>query len=420
MITESSPHGNPSAAPVVTGAMLTTVARAMVSMRDDASASRLAELFLARWAAATETARLQFLDDCATSLGPSEAELTAAAIAYLDHPDPRNGLNLFDAAISGRQRAFSRINSQQGGLRVLIEMRELILRSARTPNAEGRTVVDRELAYLLTSWLSTGSLTFREINWQSPAALVERVIKYESVHEIRDWNDLRRRLQRDRRCYGFFHVLLEDEPIIFVEIALTHGLSSSIHDILGPDELPDTSDARCAIFYSISNCHEGLRGIPFGGLLLKQAINVLRHEFAQLTQFATLSPIPGFAAWLKAQHPAEYAALRAPHVSAEAHRAWLMHLCARYLTGRSADGRPLDAVARFHLGNGARVARINWNADQSPKGMSQSFGMMVNYEYALDQLEENVEALVNGAVIAADESVVGLASSPPPAFDATS
>lgn len=411
-MTSTTPSGSNTEV-AVTGPMLTNVVRAMLSMRDDASVAQLAHVFLKRWDVAPHAARLAFLTDAATALGPSPARLAAAATAYLHDASPQHEIQLFRASLSERQHAFRQLNSARGGLAALIEMREEIQAARKSGATELLEVVNDELAYLLSSWLSAGSLTFREINWESPAVLIEQIIKYESVHEVRDWNDLRRRLQPDRRCYGFFHPLLGDEPIIFVEIALAHGLSDSIDAILGAPVEPNTVDQMdTAVFYSISNCHAGLRGILFGSLLLKRAIEVLSHEFPRISRFGTLSPIPGFRQWLRHEMPTEADRLtNVDPADIEHHHDWLMQHCARYLISIGPDGRPLDAVGRFHLGNGAQVTRLNWRADSSTKAWTQSFGMMVNYGYDLDQLEFNVEALVNAHEVAVDDRIHELFSS---------
>jgi malonyl-CoA decarboxylase len=398
---------------ITTISMLTTVARAMLAMRDPASASQLAQVFLARWTSAPDAVRGDFIRFAATELGPPADRLREAAQAYLREASPANEALLFSATISQRQRVLHLLNAERGGMFALIEMRETIQRHAGKDDSKDLLdVVDVELTHLLSSLLSAGSLTFREINWDSPAALVELIIQYESVHEVRNWDDLRRRLQPDRRCYGFFHPLLDDDPVVFVEIALTKGLSSSITDILDAEAgHMGADDADTAVFYSISNCHDGLRGIPFGGLLLKRAIDTFNHEIPQIREFGTLSPIPNFRRWFEREHPKAAAALNAdgPEHAAQ-HRSCLLGQCARYLTSIDGDGRAFDPVGRFHLGNGAEVHRLNWQADPSDKGWRQSYGLMVNYRYEPDQLEANVEALINARSIAASDNVRALAN----------
>jgi len=244
------------------------------------------------------------------------------------------------------------------------------------------------------------------------------------VHEIRGWDDLRRRLADDRRCFGFFHPALPDEPLIFVEVALTQGLAGQIQNLIETapddqkDEKPDT-----AIFYSISNCQAGLAGISFGNFLIKQVADAVQSEFAGIKQFATLSPIPGFRAWLDdvlvRDTPAflseddldllQRSDWRSSELIRQPLKTTLMRLCARFLIEEKSRSRPLDPVARFHLGNGASVERLNWSGDLSEKGIDQSAGIMVNYLYDSDQIVSNHEAYVRDGIIAASPAVAKLA-----------
>jgi len=228
----------------------------------------------------------------------------------------------------------------------------------------------------------------RAINWSSPASLLERMIRYEAVHDIRDWNDLRSRLDPpDRRCYAFFHPAIPDDPLIFVEVALTRGIPDSIQDLLASDRVPSAgADATTAVFYSISNCQPGLRGISFGHFLIKQVATDLKREIPVLERFVTLSPIPGFMTWIRAHDPA---LARRSEENIELCRDRLLASAIRYLLEvKDGEGRPRDPVARFHLGNGARLEQLNWMADSSEKGLRQSAGMMVNYLYDLSAVEE--------------------------------
>jgi len=254
-------------------------------------------------------------------------------------------------------------------------------------------------------------LELRRIDWQTPAAVLEKLIAYEAVHEIAGWDDLRRRLAADRRCFGFFHPALPQEPLIFVEVALVKGLATSVQTLLarGVDEAEERHNAAVAdtaIFYSISNCQEGLRGISFGNFLIKQVVEELSAELPSVKVFSTLSPVPGFCAWAMERLPAEEKKVLEggawwldDEVSASL-QAPVLKLCARYLTG---EGR--DAVAKFHLGNGARLERINWLGNPTPKGMAESFGIMVNYLYDLATIEANHEAFVRDGVVARSDAV---------------
>jgi malonyl-CoA decarboxylase len=280
---------------------------------------------------------------------------------------------------------------------------------------------------LFTSWFDIGLLTLERIDWGSPAALLEKLIAYEAVHEIQSWTDLKNRLDSDRRCYAFFHPRMPGEPLIFVEVALVAGMADNIQKLLderAPHVDPATADA--AIFYSISNTQTGLRGISFGNFLIKRVVDSLSHELPNLKSFATLSPIPGFRAWLDRQLADGESALLTPAKKSDlqavlADPAWaqeeaiagalaptMRRLCAYYLLQEKSNGQPLDPVARFHLANGARVERLNWLADSSPKGLQESAGLMVNYLYRLVDIETNHEAYVAEGRIAAAPAVKSL------------
>jgi malonyl-CoA decarboxylase len=275
------------------------------------------------------------------------------------------------------------------------------------------TGIETDLEHLLASWFNRGFLVLQRIDWRTSAIVLEKLIQYEAVHEIQGWPDLRRRLQADRRCFAFFHPALPDEPIIFIEVALTRGISARVQPLLDVESpVTDPTQANCAIFYSITNCQEGLRGISFGNFLIKQVAEDLGREFPRLKTFSTLSPVPGFRAWLREALP-ELSASPGGAEPAEQLRLidepdWqtrleltqaieepVLRLCAFYLLHAKRDGEPLDAVARFHLGNGARMERLNWLADSSKQGMARSVGIMVNYVYRLDDIEHNHEAYAN-------------------------
>ena len=283
--------------------------------------------------------------------------------------------------------------------------------------------IDADLAHLFGSWFNRGFLRLERIDWHTPAIVLEKLIEYEAVHEIAGWNDLRRRLAADRRCFAFFHPALPDEPLIFIEVALTDRISNAVEPLLDP-ESPESDPARadCAIFYSITNCQDGLRGISFGNLLIKQVVQELGREFPRLKTFATLSPIPGFRAWLAGDRPesrgsasrtllgpARRRLVRGCRTSPRACSRCFMTLCAWYLTAAKKDGEPLDPVARFHLGNGARMEQLNWLADTSRQGMQRSAGLMVNYLYRLADVEKNHEAFVHEHRVVASHELKKLA-----------
>jgi malonyl-CoA decarboxylase len=304
-----------------------------------------------------------------------------------------------------RQELFRRLNLAPGGTAMLVKMRADLLVSARA-HRKMLDGVDADLSHLLQSWFNRGFLSMRPINWHSPASLLERVIRYEAVHDIDDWDDLRRRLDpTDRRCFGFFHPAMPDEPLIFVEVALTSNIPDSIQDVLAVSRTPiEAASANTAVFYSISNCQDGLRGISLGHFLIKQVANDLKRELPELRQFVTLSPMPGFTSWLARSDEAAFAATRVERwwegEDAPSIRSTLMARGVDYLAdAKSADGRPIDPVARFHLGNGARLERLNWLGDMSAKGMKQSAGLMVNYLYEPSKIEENHEAYAEERIV---------------------
>jgi malonyl-CoA decarboxylase len=320
------------------------------------------------------------------------------------------------------------MNIAPGATALLVGMRETLL--SAIPKQPELKPLEQDLRHLLTSWFNRGFLELRRIDWNTSAAVLEKVIAYEAVHEIRGWNDLRRRLAPDRRCFAFFHPSLPDEPLVFVEVALCQGLASKIEPLLSvKTSRDDFARPDTAIFYSISNCQPGLRGISFGNFLIKQVVEELRAELSDLRRFATLSPIPSFRRWLNEQVsadgessivPEELMAMskRASVGSAKspttfldidpneaehldgAIKTALQRLLASYLTAANAGKGPEDPVARFHLGNGARLDRINWAANLSDRGMAESLGMMVNYIYEPDMIESNHEQFANEGRVA--------------------
>ena len=302
------------------------------------------------------------------------------------------------------------------GTETLVEMREDLLPLLK--EYEQLKDVDFDLTHLMRSWFNRGFLKLVEINWQTPAHILEKLMEYEAVHSMNGWEDLRRRLAADRRCYAFFHPAMQDEPIIFVQVALCHGLSSSIQELLQTverEELDNSVDT--AIFYSISDCQKGLKGISLGNFLIKQVVMEIRKEAPQINQFATLSPVPGFRTWLQRKTQGDEPdnsfkePVKFPLVNdavsqenySEEQKTKVLKLCAEYLYLVKKNEEPIDSVARFHLRNGASIRRLNWNGDTSAKGIEQSFGIMVNYHYDLTQVEERHEAFVNYKKISIDK-----------------
>ena len=372
-----------------------------------------------------DAARHVFLRLISLEFGPTPGLVAAAHESYqqaVGSPAQWDAeAELRTALRSARIRILTQFNAIPQGVKFLVDLRADLLRYLEE-DAE-LAPLDRELESRLAAWFDVGFLELQRITWNSPAALLEKLIEYEAVHEIRSWTDLKNRLDSDRRLYAFFHPRMPMEPLIFVEVALTDYLADSVQALLDENApVFDATRADTAIFYSISNTQAGLRGVSFGSFLLKRVIDDLRRDFPKLRNFATLSPLPGFESWAR-KNPQELseaglqldaAQLAAGEWAQDAAGARkinesLTQLAARYLTlekSRRGGGRqPLDAVARFHLGNGARLERINVLADASPKGMQQSFGVMVNYLYDLDELEQNVESFAREGTIATSAAV---------------
>jgi malonyl-CoA decarboxylase len=263
--------------------------------------------------------------------------------------------------------------------------------------------LDAEMEYMFSTWFEVGFLELRRLSWDSPASLIEKLIQYEAVHDIKSWADLKNRLDSDRRCYGFFHPSLPNEPLIFVEVALLSDIATSIAPLLDETAADiDPNKASVAIFYSISNTQVGLKGVSFGDSLIKRVVETLKEEFPKLRTFATLSPIPGFRNWLHKKEPTLTSFLEGTELAqlpaSNAYRKKISKHAAMYLAKELKEGKPLDPVARFHLGNGARVERLNWAADQSVKGIKQSLGLMVNYLYDLKKLDMHRDMLHEGTI----------------------
>jgi malonyl-CoA decarboxylase len=351
-----------------------------------------------------------FFDRLVTTFSVDAETVRQAAAAYRLDASPANLLALQEAVEPPRQELFRRCNMAPGGTAVLVEMRRRLLRTLG--DHPHRAEIDADLTHLFRSWFNRGFLTLARIDWQTSAVVLERLIQYEAVHQIQGWHDLRRRLESDRRCYAFFHPALPQEPLIFIEVALTRAVTAQVQPLLDPDSrVDDPARATCAIFYSITNCQQGLRGVSFGNVLIKQVVDDLGKEFPNVRTFATLSPIPGFRSWLAeraATAPGSISPALATLVAKGddiaaadiaiapgALREEMMQRCARYLISMD-DGRGVqDPVARFHLANGARLERLNWMGDTSATGLRRSYGLTVNYVYRLADLERNHDAYAN-------------------------
>jgi malonyl-CoA decarboxylase len=344
---------------------------------------------------------------------PPEEKLKAAAAAYQADPSSENLIGLQQASESPRRELFDRLNMAPGGTATLVEMRRVLL--TRIKEKPQWRAIDYDLRRRLRSWFNRGFLRLERIDWRTSALVLEKLTQYEAVHAVQGWQDLRRRLEADRRCYAFFHPQLPDEPLIFIEVALTRGMSARVQPLLDVHApVADPANADCAMFYSITNCQEGLRGISFGNQLIKQVAEDLKREFPHLRRFATLSPIPNFRRWLEKNAPADILARIAEpawHVGEvpEALEKDLLRLCAYYLVRTKEGEEPLDPVARFHLGNGASLERLNWLGDASEQGMARSAGVMANYVYWLAELERNHERYFREHLVSASSAVEKLA-----------
>jgi malonyl-CoA decarboxylase len=402
----------------------------LLSRRGEASGVARAREILNRYGELTTGPRIAFFEALAERFGPDPARMESAIAAWREKPSDANAAELHAASEPRRQELFRRLNLAPGGTAALVRMREQLLDTLGHRNE--LAAVDDDFVHLFSSWFNRGFLVLRRIDWSTPAIILDKIIRYEAVHEISDWDDLRRRIEPpDRRCYAFFHPALVDDPLIFVEVALTRDIPAAIMPILARGrDVMEADKMRTAVFYSISNCQRGLAGVSFGSFLIKQVVEEINREMPKLSTFVTLSPVPNFAAWLAHERGNEASVvLSAADKSALAGldgAGWwcdeeitarlqepLMRAAAWYfLRARSPRGQPVDAVARFHLGNGARLERIDWLADTSDKAMAQAHGLMVNYQYDLDDIEQNHEAYAESRTVVASGSVQRLLRPP--------
>ena len=378
------------------------LAEALVGSADETSGLALAGDLLSRFAAMNDDEKLAFFRHIATALNIDPDAVRSTLAAYEQDPSKASYRAFMAAAEPRRQELIRRINRIPGTTEALVRMRADLLRLGKgMPELEA---LDQDFRHLFASWFTRGFLVLRPINWQSPAYILEKIIAYEAVHAIHSWDDLRRRLQpADRRCFAFFHPAMPDEPLIFVEVALTRGIPGSIQMLLAEDRTPlPAEDADTAVFYSISNCQAGLASISFGNSLIKQVASDLAAELAGLNTFVTLSPIPGLMQWLAQEDPDWQPATPQDMQARAAHY---------LLTAKGRGGAPFDPVARFHLGNGAIVHAVHADADTSQKGQAQSGGAMVNYLYDLKNIAQNHEAFAAGKEVVASTAVQALAKS---------
>jgi malonyl-CoA decarboxylase len=403
-------------------------AKRLMGAQGESNAQSIAIKLIEHYEKLSPPLRLEFFDFLGREFNPDPQQVKTAAEAYHAEPSAGNLVRLFQVVEPNRQELLRRLNRAPKGTQSIIEMRKTLL--SQLGSHPEWTAIDADMHHLLSSWFNPGFLELHEITWNSPAQLLEKIIQHESVHAIDGWEDLRRRLQPDRRCYAFFHRQLPDEPLIFVEVALVPSIATDVGILINKKtEVGAAKTFKTAIFYSISNCQPGLKGVSLGNFLIKRVAQKLIEDMPSLKTFSTLSPIPGLTHWLDqgaqltsydatpAQLKRFDAAVRTlglgdrkwserlkegwhpSNCSAEQQDA-LKRLCALYLMHYTLERRG-DSVAKFHLSNGATLFQINWAADLSKKGLQQSAGLMVNYLYELDKVETQHEAFSKGQVITA-------------------
>ena len=400
------------------------------SGRGEASGVALAQEILARYAEMTTGPRIALFESLAKTFGHDQPRIDRAIAAWRQSPSDATAADLHAASEPRRLELFRRLNLAPGGTAALVRMREQLLDAMN--HRDDLAVVDNDFVHLFSSWFNRGFLVLRRIDWSTSASVLEKIIRYEAVHEISDWADLRRRIDPpDRRCYAFFHPALVDEPLIFVEVALTRAIPGAIAPILSDKRDPvEPKRATTAVFYSITNCQRGLTGVTFGAFLIKQVVEEVSRDIPSVDTFVTLSPAPNFAAWLNRERARSASAAidkadrealaaldsddwwRAPDIAERIREPFLRAAAWYYLRGRNGRGLPIDAVARFHLGNGARLERLDWLADTSERALKQSYGLMVNYLYDLDYIERNHEAYAQQRAVVAASAVTRLVTMP--------
>jgi len=402
----------------------------LLSGRGEASGVALAQEILARYSELTTGPRIAFFEALATTFGHDAGRIDRAIAAWRASPTADNASELHQSSEPRRLELFRRLNLAPGGTAALVRMREQLLDAV--DRRDDLAEVDNDFVHLFSSWFNRGFLVLRRIDWSTSAAILEKIIRYEAVHQIGDWDELRRRIDPpDRRCYAFFHPALVDEPLIFVEVALTREIPGAIAPILSDKRDPvEPQRATTAVFYSITNCQRGLAGVSFGHFLIKQVVEEVSREVSRVATFVTLSPAPNFVEWLKRERAnaaslalddADRDALatlddatwwRSPQIAEQVREPFLRAAAWYYMRARNDRGLPVDSVARFHLGNGARLEQLDWLADTSDRALKQSYGLMVNYLYDLDYIERNHEAYAQQHAVVAASQVTRLVTTP--------
>ncbi|WP_170439456.1 malonyl-CoA decarboxylase [Ruegeria arenilitoris] len=386
---------------------ISELCEALLSAEGEVSGFALASTILDRYQTLDDPEKLDFFAYLNDQLELDADQLSETARRYAECRSVDLYKRLSEAAEPKRQELLRRLNQPSGATQELVAMRVDLLRFLKSNPELKRTDVD--FVHLLRSWFNRGFLVLKQISWDTPARVLDKIVAYEAVHQIHDLDDLRRRLfPPDRRCFAFFHPSMPDEPLIFVEVALTTEIPNAIDVLLFEGREPiEPEQAKIAAFYSISNCQRGLTGISFGNLLIKQVVTELSRELPGLDTFVTLSPIPGMNRWLAGEtgHPEHGHAAEAV-LAGTAPPQDVRAMAARYLLhAKREDGMPLDPVARFHLGNGAELHELHAGADPSQNGRSQSGGAMVNYLYDLKKTERHHEDFVTHATIETSRSV---------------
>ncbi|MDB2380312.1 malonyl-CoA decarboxylase [Luminiphilus sp.] len=389
---------------------LLTKCRQLLHHRGEASGLALACEVMADYQALDLPNKIIFFEALARDFGSDSDAILAAADRYKADPSSQNLADLSRVTEASRVKLFRRMNMAPNATPLLVKMRGTLL-SLLSEHSDLKPV-DTDLKHQFVSWFNRGFLELRVIDWNSPAAVLEKIIEYESVHAIQGWDDLRSRLRDNRMCFAFFHPAMPDDPLVFVEVALTAGVPSAIAPLI--DKTAEPTDERAVdtvVFYSISNCHPGLAGVSFGNFLIKQVVEEVGKRYPKTKRYVTLSPVPGFCRWLTAQKAHadldELRALAKDQGRDTTDPLWesLVRLCAQYLSSTRDNNLAIDPVARFHLGNGASLHAIHWAADVSEKGLNQSIGIMVNYLYDLSSIEENHDAYFDQGEIAMSRMV---------------
>ena len=387
----------------------------LIHHRGEASGLALACEVIADYQALDQSNQLLFFQALAQEFSADREAILTAAEDFESNPDSDQLAALVKATEAPRVKLFRRMNMAPSATPVLVKMRGDLLGYLQTKPP--LKPVDSDLKHQFISWFNRGFLELRVIDWNSPAAVLERIIQYESVHAIQGWDDLRSRLRENRMCFAFFHPAMPDDPLVFVEVAITAGIPQAIGPLIEKSAEPeDERDLDTVVFYSISNCHPGLAGVSFGNFLIKQVVEEVGKRYPKARRYITLSPVPGFCRWLTeagASQGLDVHELRSAAKTSDtgdkdviADRA--LKLCAQYLVKERAGELALDPVARFHLGNGASLHAIHWAADLSDKGLQQSAGIMVNYLYDLGSIEENHDAYFDQGEVAISRPVARL------------